>query len=144
MTDYPKKRSRGSRSLDGYTVEARYNFDRPMTIAEQIFDNRWREVKTYPANFGVPIGMDFDVEQLKERGLLSYPAAQAIRWWLHACAHSQIGISGLCMETKLIKHRVEIRHECMAVSEHKIIGGDDRSSVMPDYGATKTDYKPPE
>src|SRR5690606_9220355 len=100
----------------------------------QLFDQRWKRVKfdTIPLPVGVPSGPP-SLSGLRDKlGLYSYQAAQALRWWFHANAAASW--NDLCLETRLVKHRVKYSYECEAISAHAVIGGDDRSNVMPDWG----------
>jgi hypothetical protein len=54
-----------------------------------------------------------------------------LRWWVHAQAEIE---HEFCIETRLVKHEIKHSYEITAVSQHALVGGDDRSSLMPDYG----------
>lgn len=129
-SDYKRDRGSGSGQETAYAVEARYNAASPVSIGEQIFDNRWREVVFPKGPIGVP-GRPWNEQSMKLR-LLGYSQAQALRWWLHAEADSTM--SGICLETRLIKYEVSHSHKAVAVSQHCIVGGEDRSNFVPDYG----------
>lgn len=132
-SEYPSPAGSGSRTMDGYKVSARYCSDTPMELCGQLFDNRWQIVQFDKAPLGVPIADPYSARILGERGLLGYAAAQALRWWFHANAEAlRIG-GGLCLETKLVKHTISASFECVAMSEHELIGGGDRSNCMPDH-----------
>ena len=128
--EYPKKSSSSSSTIQGYSVEARYSGGEPKALGKQIFDNRWRTVQydTGPT-IGIPVSRHAE-RQLTERCLYNYSAAQALRWWLHANADATF--DGICLESKLIKHEIKTVSECTAVSEHKLISGEDRSNMMPE------------
>jgi hypothetical protein len=127
---YSTKVGSHSGSETAYSVEARYNYISPAKIGKQLFDNRWRTVEFDASSVGVPRAPSYQRETLNS-GLLSYSAAQALRWWLHALADYE-GHS--CIETRLIKHKISFSMEIVAVSSHAEIGGDNKSSMMPDYG----------
>lgn len=133
--DYRRERGNGSGTEIAYMVEARINSDRPEQIGDQIFDNRWREVHFVHALNGVPRCSPY-ARRTIENGLLGYPAAQALRWWLHANADKD-GISGICLETRIIKYEIAYSYSITAVSSHKHIHGDDRSNLFPDWGEEK-------
>ena len=67
--------------------------------------------------------------------MLGYAAAQALRWWLHAAAEAD-NMSGLCLETRIISHKISYSHKIETVGAHDHIHGDDRSNCMPDWGKT--------
>ena len=134
-TEYPKSAGSHSSKMTGWTVEARYNYSEPTEIGGQLFDNRWRRVRFNESVIGVPIAAEYNARIYAEHNVLGYPAAQALRWWFHAVATAEKTGGGLCIETKLVKHVIETSSKCEAVSEHDIIGGDDRSNIMPDWGS---------
>ncbi len=137
--EYPKSSGNSSSTMPAYSVEGRYNYSAPQEIAGQIFDNRWRRVIFNEGDAGVPIGSEFHINELRQYSVMGYSAAQALRWWLHAVADAGCSMStGLCLETKIVKHIIKTSSECEAVSEHDIISGEDRTSMMPDYGEQST------
>lgn len=135
MSDSQEFKSHGmsqSGSQNGYSVEARYNFPDPIQIGKQLFDNRWRKVTFESCQHGVPSNNRYDFA-LQLTGLLSYPAAQALRWWLHAEAEA-LGVGGLCLETRIIQHKVAYNIKADPVEAVMPIGGDDRSNSIPNWG----------
>lgn len=132
--EYPKSSGNSSSTMPAYSVEARYNYSAPKEIAGQIFDNRWRRVIFNEGDAGVPIGSEYHINELRQYSVMGYSAAQALRWWLHAVADAGVSMSGICLETKIVKHIIKTSSECEAVSEHDIVSGDDRTNMMPDYG----------
>jgi hypothetical protein len=127
--EYERGKITASGEDSAYTVEARYAYTSPVEIAGQLFDNRWRQVVLYEGAIGVPCEM---LAKHRERfGMLGYAQAQALRWWLHAEADSFM--NGLCLETRLIKHEIKYSSEAVAVSQHCVIGGEDRSNCVPDW-----------
>ena len=52
-------------------------------------------------------------------GLLTYSAAQALRWWTHAAAHLDFKIS---LETRLVKHQIEYDFKVTALNAIEEIG----------------------
>ena len=134
-TGYPSPKGSEGGTKTGYTVEARQGGKEPKQIAGQIFDNRWRKVIFEKGEIGVPPANPLFAKHLLHYDLLGYSAAQALRWWLHAVADgATYGMAGIMLETKLVKHKIEYESKCNAISEHKIISGEDRSNLMPDYG----------
>lgn len=125
--DFPKKKSSGSSSRDGYTVEARLAYVRPDNVGGMLLDTRWQQVHFANSPIGVPGDGD-----LVGHGLLTYQQAQSLRWWFIAEAAKQN--KQFCLETRLVKHRLTYSYEVTTVSAHALIGSEDRSSIMPDWG----------
>lgn len=116
----------------GWSVEARSTAHAPEAIGEQIFDERWQPVKFAYGMPGVPTGSPFDGPWLQQMGLLGYASAQALRWWFHAEAPR-----ALCIETRLVKHAVTVAVSAARQTEHDVVSGEDRSSIMPDWQGKK-------
>lgn len=128
--DYRRDKSEHSGRDVAYTVEARYAFQSPVQIGGQMFDNRWRKVEFEKGTHGVPPRKSWG--GVAERyDMLGYSQAQALRWWLHAEADTTM--SGICLETRLIKHEISYSGSAVAVSQHCIISGKDRSNCIPDW-----------
>jgi hypothetical protein len=102
--EWPRKPTSSSSTLTLYSVEARFAYPTPTTVAGQTFDNRWARVQFQSAATGVPL-RDWDLAA-RATGLLGYPAAQALRWWFIAQAAAEC--KELCLETRLVKHRVSL------------------------------------
>ena len=134
--EYPQNAGNGSMRMTAYTVEARLNTSEPREIAGRIFDKRWRKVHFDQAKVGVPIASPLHLHEFRQVNVMEYSSAQALRWWLHAIADTSSIAGGLCLETKLVKHKIESTYKCEAVSDHKLISGEDRSNCMPDWGTT--------
>lgn len=117
-----------------YTVEARYNSHEPKEFGGQIFDNRWRQVNFARAAIGVPAGNRALDWVALEHGYLGYAAAQALRWWFHAHADAEGFGGGLCLETRLVKHKYSVDYKIEPTSAHEHIHGEDRSNCIPDWG----------
>ncbi len=132
--DYPKSRGSSNTSCEGYTVEARFVGDKPVELSGQLFDNRWRQVDFVESKIGVPAAPQYLLHDFRLKGLLGYSSAQALRWWMHAAADNNSPFGGLCLETKLVKHQLLTTSKCEAISEHCLIGGEDRSNCIPDWG----------
>jgi len=99
--EFPREESRGSATEHAYSVEARYNNDHPKQIGDTIFYKEWKPLPFEKSKVGVP--NDLMPGKAKEMGLLSYQAAQALRWWFHA----SLSFDGICFETRILKHIVE-------------------------------------
>ena len=133
-SEYPKPAGNGTSSCDGYKVEARFSGNEPIELCGQIFDNRWRQVKFKESPVGVRPAPAYLLQEFMSRGLLCYSSAQALRWWLQSNADTSSPFGGICLDTKLIKHRLVTEFKCEAVSEHDLIGGENRSNCIPDWG----------
>lgn len=127
------RRSSGRSTGVGYSVEARHRHSEPRTVAGRIFDERWREVGFEEGPAGVPVRVG-PFDRARQHGLYPYAAAQALRWWLHATAEAEPG-HGLCLETRLVEHRIEAEHEVTSVAAHDLVSGEDRSNTTPARGA---------
>lgn len=133
MSDEPKECPSGSGTIHGYSVEARYASHSPLVLGDLILDERWRHVSFPKGHPGVPIGPSYHASFLSRCGLMSYPAAQALRWWLHAEGDAS-SIGCLCLETRIVKHKVRYSYGVTRESVHCTVGGDDRSNCIPDWG----------
>jgi hypothetical protein len=128
--NFPKKGTSGSGGLIAYSVEARYAFPSPKVIAGMTLDARWQKVQFTEAAMGVPIGRSYNDPWLRNTGLLGYQAAQALRWWF--LAHAEAELSCLCVETRLIEHKIEYSYSETAQKAAAHIGvGESRSNIMP-------------
>ncbi len=119
---YPYETSYCSGVENGWTVEARYVYPEPKVLGKQIFDNRWRAVDFQTSPIGIP-ACNFSNRFGLHLGLLPYESAQALRWWFIAQINED-GAGALCMETRIVKHRVEYTLSSKAVSSHDNLGGD--------------------
>lgn len=131
--EYPKKGQSQSGTNHAYSVQARYDYPEPKVFGDIILHKEWKTIY-FPKSrdVGVPTGNALDWAG-NQMGLMSYQAAQALRWWFHANAEAEI-LGSLCLETRIVKHKVEYSIKEEAISDHEYIGGDDRSNVMPDWG----------
>ena len=121
-SEYPKLMSKGSSNSCGYSVEARYCYDKPAEICGQIFDRRWQEVGFKESSIGVPKGNPYD-RGLRDNKLLGYSAAQALRWWFIANADASGILGTLCVQTRIVMHEIKTTHDIQAVSASDIIYG---------------------
>jgi hypothetical protein len=128
--DYRTQKGRTEGTMIGYTVEARYNYHTPIQLGNQLFDERWREVR-FEDGHGVGIPNSPSDHKLLKSGLRGYAAAQALRWWVHAAADADM--SYFCLETRLVKHELKYNQSVEAVSVHDVVGGENRSHIMPDW-----------
>jgi hypothetical protein len=74
----------------------------PVILGEHAFDNQWRDLPFEIGAHGIPMGSRFDVHQ--QMGLMTYAAAQALRWWFLA----DLTVAGkeYRFETRLVRHEV--------------------------------------
>lgn len=141
MSEYPKGTSARSGTDYGYSVEARLNYIEPRELCGVFLDNKWKRVDLHIAKHGIPTGYLEDVMFYNHK-LVGYSAAQALRWYCHACADSYpSGEKGFCLETRLVRHKIEYKSECQAVSEHAHIGGENCSHRNSDSHDEKGDTK---
>jgi hypothetical protein len=129
---YPHEVGRQSGGISAYSVEARYMYTDTLTVGSQVFDTRWRTVHfSESALVGVPRCGSHDWA-IMATNLCSYQAAQALRWWFHADLAKDF--RGSCLETRIVKHKINYSLDYSAESAHELITGDDRSNIMPDWG----------
>lgn len=129
--EFPRKPgTSGSGTTHAYSVEARYMFSTPKKFGDTLLDQRWQRLHFVPSHIGVPDGPAWN-HGPRACGLLGYSAAQALRWWFHAVADTDM-MGGLCLETRIIKHAVQYSHSETAESAHMVISGEDRSNCIPD------------
>lgn len=120
--EFPRNGSRGSGTTTGYRVEARHNYHSSITIGDQTFDLRWQEVTFQRGSPGVPTKIGSPHCE-GTYGTHSYQAAQALRWWLHAAAEIDIA-GGICLETRLVEHKIKYEYSVTVVAAHEHAGGD--------------------
>lgn len=125
-SEYPRADGSGSGTDCVWSVEARYNYHTAKAFGDLILDNRWQRLyfKKHK-EIGVPQGGCL-TPAIKLSGLLSYQAAQALRWWFIAnCENdSMFGVMGaLCLETRLVKHEVEYSYKVRAIRHSEEILG---------------------
>ncbi len=126
--------------MDGWSVEVRYAYHDPVEIAGVLLDNRWRPLIPIPSPVGVPRGPRYWAAIHEMTNTFSYASAQALRWWFHAIAESNF--DGICLESRLVRHRIKHSYSSQAESVHGRIGGDDRSNSMPDWGRSVAEQQP--
>jgi len=105
--EFPDKGESGSGSTVGYSVEARYAYYKPLPITEDFtLDLRWRRI---PINTRGPIGVPdrnaWHGDAIRY-GLHSWEAAQALRWWFLADLETQRNLSTMCVETRIVEHKI--------------------------------------
>ncbi len=112
--DYKTTKSKGSATLTGYTIEARFYLREPEKIGRQIYDKDWRQVKFDLSDNSIPMS-PVHHRELLEHGLFSYSAAQALRWWFHAQAEIECVGGAPGLQTRLVQHRLTLAHNVMAI-----------------------------
>lgn len=125
---YPSFGGRGSGTTTAYSVEARYNNPHPREAAGRLFDNRWQMLHFDKSPIGVP-ATTWRHPFVHEIGLLSYQAAQALRWWF--LAQLETSVAGcLCFETRIVEHKVEYSYATEAIAHHDLTGGEDNDRII--------------
>jgi hypothetical protein len=128
-TEFPRKSHEGGTPcLYGYSVEARfggYTNGRSRRVNDDfILTTTWQKIPFETGAVGVPAqnwGLD---RHLAVIGLMSYDAAQALRWWFLASLNTDYRGS-LCVETRLVQHKVRVSWEATAIRECDAFLGDD-------------------
>lgn len=115
--EFPRVRSSSHSTGDyhekGYTVEARCILKEPRSVGRMVLGQAWTEVQFERAPIGVPAAHPYS--PLPLMNVLSWPAAQALRWWFHADAASTGHMGDLGIETRLVEHTIKLDYECRAV-----------------------------
>ena len=133
---FPREDSRGSGSTTAYSVEARTTYFSPQKLGEIILDDKWRTIPFAKAKEPIGVPNTLHCHHAEQAGLMTWPAANALRWWLHA------GHDRFCLETRIVKHKVTWSYSIKTESAHHVISGEDRSSVMPDWNSGKKESAP--
>lgn len=115
--EFPKVRSSHHSTGDwyekGYTVEARCTSREPRMVGRMLLGQTWQEVVFERSAIGVPCAHSHSA--LMFCSVMSWPAAQALRWWFHAEAAGVGIMSDLGVETRIIEHAIKLDYECRAV-----------------------------
>lgn len=102
---YPRKGASRSGSSTGYSVEARVSSGAPHTVSGQPLDGLWRRMcfADVSPGFGVPKTRYPRLDpHMRTLDLLSWEAANALRWCLHALPEAPA-----VLETRVVQHVVE-------------------------------------
>ena len=127
--EFPRSGGSASGTETAYTVEARHAYYQPEVIAGHLLDLRWSRIECAPAHGGVPIKEGLFPFH-STLGLLSYQAAQALRWWFIAAAAKDY--KHLCIETRLVEHKITYSYSEVAERACAGVGTkDDRSHCFP-------------
>lgn len=101
-----------------WSVEARSSGGRPVDCGNGfILDAEWRPVPLVECHGGVPGDTLMGTGRLL--GLLSYQAAQALRWWFLANMNK---INRFSAETRLVCHKVTYELKSEVVGSEEAIG----------------------
>lgn len=116
--EFPRVRSSMHHTGDyhekGYTVEARCTLREPRSVGPILLGQEWAEVPfNRSPQGGIPMAHPYS--PLPMMSVMSWPAAQALRWWFHAEAASTGIMSDLGIETRIIEHAIKLEYECRAV-----------------------------
>lgn len=133
-TEYPKYKGKHSGTVYGYSVQARYNYDLPQIVNSHNLDKKWRTLRFEETPVGIGVPQD-SKSMICYAGYLSYQQAESLRWWFHA--NAEIENNNFCLETKIVKHSIKFEIITEAVSDHCIIGGEDRSHLIPEWKGKK-------
>lgn len=102
MTEELRKGPSHSGTESAWTVEARSSINRPIACGDLLLGSEWTPVPFNCAACGVPTG--HLLFQGADLGMLTYPAAQALRWWFLAdlsAVFKDIGV-----ETRLVEYKI--------------------------------------
>lgn len=117
--------SNGSGSEPVYLIELK--LAQPKTINGKIYTKEWTRVYFEEGMRGVPNKVHS--EQARTSGFLSYQAAQALRWWLHADLEKQGAFSA---ETRIVKYVISYSYKTERQGEYDLIG-DSLNYCRPDF-----------
>lgn len=112
--EYNLVKSKGGYTETGYTIEARINATDFLQINNQNFDQHWRQIKFDQDGINLLMSKGLN-KKLSEHGLLSYSAAQSLRWWFHSLAEDSNAYTKMFFETRLVKHHLNCTHEVKAL-----------------------------
>ena len=101
----------GSGTVFGYKVEARMNYHDPAVICGNNLDNRWRPIRVYDGP-GVTHRVNHHLAQV---GLFEYETAEALRWQFISAARAE-ELGSLCLETRLVKCKVEYSYSATPIA----------------------------
>lgn len=110
--EFPRKGSSHHGTEVAWSVEARSGIKCPIACGELLLGSEWVQVPFSRAPGGVPSGGLFF--QGADLGLLTFAAAQALRWWFLAdlrASYKDIGV-----ETRIVRYEVKFSKECTAVA----------------------------
>lgn len=113
---FPRKGANGSSSGRVFSVEVRYDYSTPQAHGDFIIDREWRTLPVSISPFGVGVPDRTWVKNAASHGLMSWPTANALRWWAHAAF-------GLCLQSRLVEHAIVENYTITVLGFHDVIGG---------------------
>ena len=124
-SEFPRSRESCVASNEkAFSVEARFVAKGSKEVCGQVFTDDWQRLHFED---GGPVGVPANRGKFELAssyfGLMSYQAAQALRWWFHAVLESTFSDS--CFETRIIEHRIKYSIEQEAVAAHDVRGNSD-------------------
>jgi hypothetical protein len=129
--EFPRetRSSRHGGSEQGYAVEARCSLKAPINVAGLLLGDKWAEVNFKQSSVGVPGAPMHSI--LPVVGLLSYAAAQALRWWMHANSEASEGRFGESMglETRIVCYEIKLDFSAHAVSADTPVGWTEATGI---------------
>lgn len=92
----------------GYQVQARYiGTEGVKQVGDLILCQKWKNVPfRRPSPIGVPSARDFEW-YLLATDCMNYEAAEALRWWFLATCVSESFGGRLCVETRIIRFKID-------------------------------------
>ncbi|MFA7238970.1 MAG: hypothetical protein WC091_02585 [Sulfuricellaceae bacterium] len=132
MTDKKKPEQSMAGNDLRYVVEVRFNSYKPTAFGGDVFDNRWQRLNFKKGQGGVPTKARYEAWG-DIFGLMTYEAANALRFWFLAEIQSTEECSHWCWETRLVP--VMVTYSVSTESQEPIEHRDMR-------GLVKTEEKP--
>lgn len=111
-SEFPKKGSSHHGTEMAWEVEARCATSHPRAFGSLLLGDKWSAVPFEEAAGGVPNGGLFF--QGNELGLLTYEAAQALRWWF--LASLRVKHESYLVETRLVQHKITYSKTAEAIA----------------------------
>ena len=123
--EFPYQKQSCTGDQRAYSVEARFVGKGVGSIAGQTFTAEWQKINFEQHPMGVPTAHRYEFAA-PYFGLMTYQAAQALRWWFHAIAeHERLD---MCYETRIVEHRVKYSLEEEAIAAYNVMGCSDALS----------------
>jgi hypothetical protein len=102
--EFPKTPQSHSGTTFAWSVEVRCVLSRPCKVGNSLIGTAWQTMTFPEGHGGVPDGPRY-LFKGRDFGLLSYPAAQAMRWWF--LAEAALEHLHYNLETRLVKHEIK-------------------------------------
>ena len=117
-TEFPKEGPSHTDIGYGYTVEAKYIDDRPVQIKGYLLNQRWTCIELDSLKTSFPVYDKWSSELLKGTNLVSYEAAETLRWaFLSHVSASKIHADYL--KTRIVQHKVTRSYSIEVLGEWK-------------------------